>query len=389
MSLKRIATVAFEAVVVLFVISLVAGQVLGQPILLGYVETGSMAPTLEAGDGFVAVPVAISGDVETGDVVVFRAEQLHGGGLVTHRIVGKTDRGYITKGDANPFTDQDGEEPPVKRAQIVAEALQVGESVVVIPNLGTAVTAIQGGLAGVQRWLAITLGTRSLLGPQGIAYILLALSGLAYVADLLFGTEASKRRDRTRDRETGYSTHVLLLGLAALLVTSATAAMVVPAGTQQYGVVSAEFTSERPTVIRAGTADTLQYTVPNAGLVPVHVYLEPASQGVSVSPHYLYVGSRGESTAALTLHAPEKTGYYRRFLSEHRYLAILPKGLVDALYGIHHWLPILVIDLVLGGGLYLIGWLVVGRGRLRLRKRQRDRKRSVRARARRLVFGMK
>ncbi|KPN31210.1 signal peptidase I [Halolamina pelagica] len=144
MTPRRLLTLGAEAALVLVVASLLLGQVLGTPVLLGYVETGSMEPTLEPGDGFVAVPAAVTGDVEEGDVIVFRAEELQGGGLTTHRVVGETERGYITRGDANPFTDQDGNEPPVKEGQIVAEALQIGGSVVVIPNLGTLVTGLQG-----------------------------------------------------------------------------------------------------------------------------------------------------------------------------------------------------------------------------------------------------
>ncbi|MFC7138101.1 S26 family signal peptidase [Halobaculum litoreum] len=63
------------------------GQALGQPVLVSYVETGSMAPTLAPGDGFVAVPAAVAGQVEAGDVVTFRAESVGGGGLTTHRVV--------------------------------------------------------------------------------------------------------------------------------------------------------------------------------------------------------------------------------------------------------------------------------------------------------------
>jgi signal peptidase len=36
---------------------------------------------------------------------MFRAEELQGGGSKTHRAVDDTERGFITKGDANPFTD--------------------------------------------------------------------------------------------------------------------------------------------------------------------------------------------------------------------------------------------------------------------------------------------
>lgn len=46
------------------VVAPLAGQVLGYPILLGFIETGSISPTLEPGDGLVAVPTAINGNVE-------------------------------------------------------------------------------------------------------------------------------------------------------------------------------------------------------------------------------------------------------------------------------------------------------------------------------------
>jgi len=80
-----------------FGLALVVGpdrrQLLGQPILLGYVATGSMEPTMDAGDGFVSVPSAVTGDVEEGDVVVYQARELHDGGLTTHRVVGETEEG--------------------------------------------------------------------------------------------------------------------------------------------------------------------------------------------------------------------------------------------------------------------------------------------------------
>jgi len=72
--------------------------------------------------------------------------------------------------------------------------------------------------------------------------------------------------------------------LALVLMATATAAMVVPGGSQEYGVVSAEFESENPTVIERGTSQQLEYVVPNAGLVPVYAYVTPQSPGVDVDP---------------------------------------------------------------------------------------------------------
>ncbi|MYL68635.1 signal peptidase I [Halorubrum distributum] len=102
--LRRTAADVLAILAVLAVIALVVGQLTGQPVLLGYVTSGSISPTLEAGDGFVAVPATMSDDIELGDVIVFDAIELQGGGLTTHRVVGIIDEGYITRGDNNPFS---------------------------------------------------------------------------------------------------------------------------------------------------------------------------------------------------------------------------------------------------------------------------------------------
>lgn len=376
MDARQSAWTAIEVLSIAVVAALIVGQLLGTPILFGYVETGSMSPTMEPGDGFVAVPSAIAGPAEEGDVVTFRAEELQGGGLTTHRIVDETDRGYVTRGDANPFTDQAGDEPPVKDAQIVAHALQVNGEVVVIPHLGTAVIGMQDAFTTVQRRLAMMTGMRSFLGGQGIAYLLLGLSVALYLVDLLIDDQR-RDRSRTRDREDGLDSRLVLIGLALLLVVSATAAMTVPAGTQSFGVVSAEFESDRPTVIPAGESATIEYRIPNGGLVPVHTYLEPASEGVTVDPTYQHVPGRATRTADVTLEAPPETGYYRRFISEHRYLAVLPAGVIDSLYRIHPWAPIIAIDALLAGAIFGLGRSLLRGRRLRVRTRDRSHRRSL------------
>ena len=369
MSIKRTLSVALQAAAVLVVVSLVVGQFLGQPILLSYVETGSMQPTLAPGDGFVAIPAQIAGGIGPGDVVTFEAQEIQGGGLTTHRVVEETERGYITSGDNNPFTDQDGGEPVVQDAEIVAKALQVGGVVVVIPHLGTVAMGFQSALQSVQTWLAVTFGVRSFQGTQGLAYIVFGLSVVAYAVDWYLNAGSRDRESRDRSRDDGTSVFAILGVLALVLMATATAAMVVPAGTQEYGVVSAEFESENPTVIESGTSQELEYVVPNAGLVPVYAYVTPASPGVDVDPQRLSVASRGEASTTVTLSAPDETGYYRLFVVEHRYLAVLPPGIVDELYGVHPWAPLVAINGLLGGGIVSIGLLLLRGEPARIRSR--------------------
>ena len=369
MSLKRTLSVALQAVAVLVVVSLVVGQLLGQPVLLSYVETGSMQPTLAPGDGFVAIPAQLAGGIGPGDVVTFEAQEIQGGGLTTHRVVEEAERGYITRGDNNPFTDQDGGEPVVQDADVVAKALQIGGSVVVIPHLGTVAMGFQSALQSVQTWLAVTFGVRSFQGTQGLAYIIFGLSLVAYAVDWYLNAGSRDRDSRDRSRDDGTSVLAILGALALVLMATATAAMVLPAGTQEYGVVSAEFESENPTVIESGTSQELEYVVPNAGLVPVYAYVTPASPGVDVDPQRLSVASRGEASTTVTLSAPDETGDYRLFVVEHRYLAVLPPGIVDELYGVHPWAPLIAINGLLGGGIVSIGLLLLRGEPARIRSR--------------------
>lgn len=75
------------------------------PEIFGYsqlvVTSGSMEPEFSAGD---VILIKAKGSYELGDVVTFRDPA---GQLVTHRLVGRTQGQFITKGDANNVEDSD------------------------------------------------------------------------------------------------------------------------------------------------------------------------------------------------------------------------------------------------------------------------------------------
>ncbi|MFO7927775.1 MAG: S26 family signal peptidase [Halobacteriota archaeon] len=350
--------------------AMLVGQFYGTPVGPAYVETDSMAPTMDAGDGFVAIPAAVAGPVEAGDVVTFDAERLHGGGLTTHRVVGETDEGYLTKGDGNPVTDQDGSEPPVAEGQIKAKALQVNGEVVVIPHLGTAVVGVGGAIESVQMRIAGLLGTSAVVGTQGLGYLIGAVAVIAYAVDVLvFGD--NKDRSHSRSRDSGLDPRVIVGTFALLIVVAATAAMIGPAGTEQIGMVSAEFESEQAAVVTQGTSSDLTYEIHNGGLLPTVSYFEAGSDRVEPRQREMYLERGGREAVTVTLHAPPETGYYPQYVTERRYLAILPLGTIRTLYGIHPWLPLVAIDGLLGGSFYLLTMAVLGRGRVRDRRPER------------------
>ena len=358
-------------------VALLVGAFLGQPILLGFVETGSMEPTLDPGDGFVAIPAAASGEVAEGDIVVFEAQQVGGGGLTTHRVVGETEQGYITRGDANPFADQDSDEPPVTDGQIVATALQVNGDVVVIPQLGTASGAIAGAVGSFQRALANAFGTRLFLGTEGLALLSIA-GGLGVLGiGAVFDDEGDERGDREATREAGrddvYDPRRLVLAVAVFMALVSGATMVAMSETHEYGMISAEFDSEDPTTVPVGESDELTYRTVNPGQLPVYTFHRSASGNVDVEPASARLDRGGGENVTVAFHAPEETGFYPQYVQEHRYFAVLPGGLIAFLYGIHPWVPTLATSATIGGALFVVGLALTGTDPVRLREPERER----------------
>jgi signal peptidase len=343
--------------VVVLVVAMLLGQLLGQPVFLGYVSTNSMEPTLEAGDGFVAVPAFLMGKPEPGDVVVFRARTLHDGGLTTHRVVAETENGYITRGDNNPFTDQDDDEPPVTDGQIVAYALQVNGEVVAIPGLGTVVSGVQSAIAAPFEGVG-TDRVGSVLVFAGIA--LFVLAGLA-------GDRGYRDTSRGRDREGVIAAWIVVAFSVAVVVTFATAAMVVPATVHEFGLVTTENPTGESQVVRPGENATAEYELHNAGVIPVLVMQEPASDGVSVDPERVVVGGGERTPVNVTMQAPGDRGRYLRSVRETRYLLILPAGLLAALHSVHPLLGVVAVDVVVAAFVMAVAVAVFGTGQLRLR----------------------
>ncbi|MFB1065048.1 signal peptidase I [Natrinema sp. H-ect4] len=358
----------------LAVAALFFGQALGQPILLGYVETGSMEPKLEPGDGFIAVPTALTGPPESGDVVVFNAEELQGGGLTTHRVVDQTEVGYITQGDANAFTDQDGPEPPVSESQIVAKALQFNGEIVVIPNLGSGVLAIQGMISGI---IAVFVGVPGLgdlvngeLSPMALVVVGGLLIVVNLVADSLTGNR--KRENHSRRRRGYYTSGMIFLIIAVVIIAPATASMVLGSGSSSLDIVSSESPNDNPLVVPEGETSTIEYQISNDGYIPMMTVLETDNQDISFSKSVVSLSPRSEETIGLTIQAPAETGAYSREVSQHRYLPFLPRSVILALHEIHPLLAVAAVDSVLLVGALSLGIVTIGFDSVRLRSASRN-----------------
>jgi len=350
------------------IVLLLGSQLLGQPAIV-FVETGSMAPTLEPNDGFLAVPAVIADDPEVGDVILFQSQNLGGGELTTHRVVDITEEGYITQGDANPFTDQDGDEPPVSEGQIRAVALTVGDGIVTIPGLGASVGAVRSVGTVIQNVVLV---------PLGIDIEVTTLSTAAMIAGLVlfvYGTitGASDKRQRSRSRGGVFDNAVIVIAVLALVVViPLNVSMLLPSGVYQYEILSSEAPTDNEQIIPVGGESDVTYAMQNSGYLPVLVFLEPASDGVTVTDSQIYVPRRSTVETSITMQAPDQTGSYLRFVREYRYLVVLPPSLIASLHAIHPIVAVGAINLFVGGIVVGLSVATVGTDRLRLRSRKRE-----------------
>jgi signal peptidase len=332
---------------------LVVGNLLGYPVLIGFVETGSMSPALEAGDGFVAVPSALTGAPETGDVVVYEAEEVQGGGLVTHRIVDRTDRGYVTKGDANPFTDQDGGEPYIKRDEILSEAVSVGGTVVRIPKLGSGVMYVRGTLMKV----LAALGVGSVVGSE-VSGLVLLFAGLVLLVISALESKGRTRERRPRKRSQGVRTTTFVVLMLMAVLVPANYAMIAPG--QEY-VIEPDVSEDKDIT----EADS-EVTVRNDGLVAMAVVVEPTEGPLSVRDGFLEVPGGEEATTVV-----EPTERADRYvIREHRYFLVLPSSVISWLHSVSPFAALLAVNTVLSVGVVGLAFGLVGSGRTRNRKRE-------------------
>jgi signal peptidase len=366
-ALRYTGTVLFVTVVV----SLVAGVVLGQPVLLSFVETDSMEPTIDAGDGFVALPTVLWGEPTTGDIVVFEAETIEGGGLTTHRIVDETDEGFITRGDGNPFTDQDGGEPPVAESQIVATVPQAGDSPLVIPFLGTAIQTVQGAVGAVVSPVVGVFGLDG-VGDGTVGTGLFGAGLTLLVVSFVFEWRSTDRgRSRERRQSTassdGFDTRLLAVLLVLVVLVPANAAMMLAGGTTEV-TVDGEAVAEAEEVT-PGDSIEADINVRNSGLITVLTMLEPTGETdeVTLEPNKLAVPSGGTGAATATLPAPPSDADRTVRVEQHRYLLLMPEGVLADLHDRNPLLALGALNAFIGTAVAGTVWGLFGFGRIRER----------------------
>lgn len=312
---------------IIVAICVLAVGFVASPVQLSYVYSDSMEPTIDRFDGYVLVP---AGDVESGDIVTFwsAAKDTH----VTHRVVGRSARGFITKGDNNPSTDQATGDPYVHRDDIVGRVFTLNGEPLVVPNLGHGARFVR-----VHRLLiAGLLGTITLL--------------TALRKDR--GTRPSRSVTRVRD---------VLLPILVVTFVGAVALQVLGAHTEQLRYTAVRFDNPSPQVITVGESVTANVSIPTARSRFTHTVL--GTDGAR-----LVTQDRNATTIRATLRvpAPPTTGSVSADVGVHRYPAVLPVRILRSLHSRSPFVASTVTTLFTMSPVGLLYWFVIdGRRPLR------------------------
>lgn len=266
------------------------------PVQFAYVYSDSMEPTIGQSDGFVLVP---AGAVTTGDVVTYWSTERDA--YVTHRVVGETADGFLTKGDNNPTTDQSAGHAAVQRDAITGKVLTVAGTPVVGPGLGH-------GARFIERHRPLVVG----------------LLGIVLLAALL--------HERSPARPSRPVLHVrgLLWPIFAIALVSAVGFQAAGGTTEELTYVAVESQVGGTNTITVGESRTDTVVIERSNLP-----LTTAVIGVEGMTITNETWNESTVTASLRVPPPTRTGEVTTEVHVNRYVTVLPPPLIRRLHALH------------------------------------------------------
>lgn len=368
--MKKVTLVAFILFAVL-IIGLVAGAYTkGAPSLV-YVYSESMEPIIKVNDAFIVWP-AISYSI--GDIVMYRPAVLEAS-LITHRIIGIGNSGWITKGDNSPAADQDSGEPELKTERIIGRVLTLNGQPLILPGLGKLSASIQASWGAYARYLAAGFLALALINP-------------------FIGKATAKRRRKPQSR---LRLKHLYKGVFIVAVLLFVISIYLGARVSQVKYLVSEYPTNPKEQVGVNQPGAITLQVRNNGLVPVW----PVARGiaplsVSRAPNILWPQGAGE--VQLEVLPQRKIGFYQGYVQIYNYPTLMPRQWIMVLHQVSPTLAIAAITAVFAGmmglALRLIssipgleGWMPVKalRDKLAQRRWHRLRTRWITGRRRRAL----
>lgn len=338
--LKKIAT-ALTILAVLAVLAVPVATVLRKkPTGAVAVRTWSMSPLLTRGDLVLLRPVGQDTVLSIGRIAVFRPGGETGGEWIMHRIVGgDAQSGFITKGDANMYTDQESHYPAIRPEWIAGvAATAIGNLPLKVPLLGYVPLHMEQHLADHQALIPILVG-------------LLAV-GLAL--DEVFKTGTRRRREAINKAQLFFLGGLVFAVLMGVVMLAGSLFITFP-----YGVDDAEgaLMGSEVGVLKQGESRELELAaLANEGIIPSCYCALSADPQVVLAESSFLLSRGGSAKVRATVHAREK-GLHQAHITVGMFLPFLPSPVIAFLARKSYWLGLVVVSLVPALPLFLLPYL--------------------------------
>lgn len=312
------------------------------PIRLGYVYSGSMEPTIKTNHGYILIK---SKEYGINDIITFLPKVLKDK-YVTHRIVDLAGDGkFITRGDNNQSTDQEGGEPLITEEQIIGKALMINSKPIIIPYLGIITKKFNSLIKGLNVFMLISIG--------------IGLYLLGYILETTTNKYKGSRKRHIRIMDIApYFDPVFILLSAIVFINIIFLGLTIKSWTPEeisYVIVSKKgLSSPIP-----GERFIESMNLENKTWLSFVTFFEPEREGTVVHPKGLLLPPKQNQEYTLSIKAPDKIGYYTEKIYKRTYINILPEKLLEFLYSKGQLLPLMVLftpGIMINIGVY-IWWM--------------------------------
>jgi len=310
-----------------------------KPTLAVSIRSWSMTPLMTRGDMVFLWPTGEKTEFSTGDIIVFRSAKDGIRDWTMHRIVGgDSEQGFITKGDANEWTDQEGSGyPPVQPEWIAGVVPTIGPLPLKIPLLGYIPLLIEGNMKN------------PILLPA-----MLGILAVALVFDEVFKTK-KKRKKEVLQKSQLYC----LAGLAFAVLIGFLMLMGSLFITFSYGVEknAGMLMGSDVGILKLGDSRELVLAeLENEGAIPLYYYAVSRDPQVVLNKDWFYLHGGDSAQVMATVHG-QKVGLYQADVTVGMFMPFLPPGAIRFMVGINFWLALVGVSLVPALPLFILPYL--------------------------------
>ncbi|WP_085523017.1 signal peptidase I [Tuberibacillus sp. Marseille-P3662] len=319
-------------VILIMLIASIGASVFHHPVFLTVIKSNSMYPLWERGDILVINHLSEDDAIRPGDIVLFKSEEgtLASKGWIAHRVTGgNSNKGFITKGDANEASDQALDQaPPIKREWITAKVATIAEQPMVIPRIGY-----------LNLWMQNMENARLVM-----PIIALLLAGIIAYGEV-FEQKRGKRKHKL-DRQLiyiGSGFTMCLMAAAAMLMMTQFITLRYEVSEDQGLLSGSDIGMLRMGDVKSGRLSVLE----NSSFVPLIGFVENNDPQIQLN-HRSFILTSDESMAIKYTVTAKHKGRYQTSLKVALFYPLLPAPILYKLATINYWLALFCVSIIPG-----------------------------------------